>query len=105
MPPAAEATRESVPAQIPVLAAFQKASASVLQDLNATPDCDVLVCGDDAAAKQRLMPLIALIAGLRGIDAGALEMARVVESMTALLIGINRGYKTHHSGIRLTGLS
>ncbi len=101
---AAEQAREVIPATTPVLAAFHNVSAVALADLAHPLDCDVLVCGDDAAAKDRLFPLIRLIAGLRPIDAGALESARIVESLTALLISINRNYKVAHAGLRLTGL-
>ena len=66
--------------------------------------CDILVCGDDAAAKERIFPLIKLIPGLRPLDAGPLEMARIVEPITALLISLNRRYKVHHAGLRITGL-
>jgi len=100
---AAEQARETVPAATPVLSAFHSVSAEVLQDLSATPECDVLVCGDDEAAKQVLFPLVKLIPGLRPIDAGPLEMSRIVESITALLISVNRRYRVHHSGIRITG--
>ena len=92
-----------VPAHTPVLSAFHNVSAEVLQDLSATPECDVLVCGDDEAAKKVLFPLVRLIPGLRPIDAGPLEMSRIVESLTALLISVNRRYRVHHSGIRITG--
>jgi predicted dinucleotide-binding enzyme len=64
----------------------------------------VLVCGDDAAAKERVSALVGLIPGLRAVDAGPLEMARIVEGMTALLIGLNRRAKGAHAGIRITGL-
>src|SRR3990167_5416949 len=101
---AAEQARELVPANIPVLAAFHNLSAEDLQDLAAPLDCDVLVCGDDEPAKQTLFPLIKLIPGLRPIDAGPLEMARIVEAMTALLISVNRRYRVKQSGIRITGL-
>lgn len=101
---AAAQARELVPATTPVLAAFHNVSADLLQDLSATPDCDVLVCGDDEAAKQTLFPLIRLIPGLRPIDAGPLEMSRLVEGVTALLISVNRRYRVPHSGIRITGL-
>lgn len=101
---AAALAREIVPAATPVLSAFHNVSAEALQDLSLTPDCDILVCGDDAAAKQTLFPLVKLIPGLRPIDAGPLEMSRVVESITALLISVNRRYKVHHCGIRITGL-
>jgi len=102
---AAEQTREFVPAAIPVLAAFHNLSAEALQDPAVALDCDILVCGDDEPAKQKLFPLIKLIDGLRPIDAGPLEMARIVESLTALLISLNRRYKVDHCGIRITGLN
>jgi NADPH-dependent F420 reductase len=101
---AAEQVREFIPASVPVLSAFHNVSAGVLQDLAATPDCDVLVCGDDQAAKQRFFPFVKLIPGLRPIDAGQLEMARIVEGITALLISVNRRYHVPHSGLRITGV-
>jgi 8-hydroxy-5-deazaflavin:NADPH oxidoreductase len=101
---AAQAARELVPG-VSVVSAFHNVSADVLQDLSATLDCDVLICGDDAAAKERVSALVNLIPGLRPLDAGPLEMSRIVEEMTALLISLNRRYKVHHSGIRITGIS
>jgi len=100
---AAQAARELVPG-VPVVSAFHNVSADVLQDLSATPDCDILICGDDAAAKERVAALVKLIPGLRPVDAGALEMSRIVESLTALLIALNRRHKVHHCGIRITGM-
>ena len=100
---AAQAARELVPG-IAVVSAFHNVSAGVLQDLSATPDCDVLICGDDAAAKERVAALVKLITGLRAVDAGALEMSRIVESLTALLIALNRRHKVQHFGLRITGL-
>ena len=100
---AAQAAREQVPG-VPVVSAFHNVSADVLQDLSATPDCDILICGDDPAAKDRVAALVKLIVGLRPVDAGALEMSRIVESLTALLIAINRRHKVHHCGIRITGM-
>jgi NADPH-dependent F420 reductase len=101
---AAEQAREIIPAANPVVAAFHNVSAGALADLQHHLDCDVLVCGDDDWAKERLFPLIRLISGLRPVDAGPLESARIVESLTALLIGVNRRYKIPHAGLRLTGL-
>ena len=105
---AAEQARELVPANVPVLAAFHNASAGALADLSQPLDCDILVCGDNAAAKKRFFPLVERIdfqhGGLRPLDAGPLEMARIVESMTALMISLNRNYKVAHAGIRITGL-
>ena len=100
---AAQAARELVPG-VPVVSAFHNVSADVLQDLSATPDCDILICGDDAAAKERVAALVKLIPGLRPVDAGALEMSRIVEGLTALLIALNRRHKVHHCGIRITGM-
>ncbi len=101
---AAEAAREMVPARIPVLGAFHNLSAETLQDLDAVLDCDILVCGDNESAKQTLFPLVQLIEGLRPVDAGPLEMARITEAVTALLISVNRRHKVKHSGIRITGI-
>jgi NADPH-dependent F420 reductase len=88
----------------PVVSAFHNLSAEMLHDFSSSLDCDILICGDDAAAKERLSALVRLIPGLRPLDAGPLEMSRIVEGMTALLISLNRRYKTHHSGIRITGV-
>jgi len=100
---AAQAAQAHVPG-VPILSAFHNVSAELLHDLSAVPDCDVLICGDDAEPKQRLAALVELIPGLRPLDAGPLEMSRVTESMTALLVSLNRRYKTHRSGIRVTGI-
>ena len=63
----------------------------------------MLVCGDDADEKRRVAELIGRIPGLRPIDAGKLEMARIVEQLTALTIGINIRHKAT-AGIRIAGL-
>jgi predicted dinucleotide-binding enzyme len=63
----------------------------------------VLVCGDRKADKARAAALIEQVPGLRCVDAGRLEQARITESLTALLIGVNSRYKTQ-AGVRLTGL-
>ena len=101
---AAMQARELVPPTTPVLSAFHNLSAEALQNLSTTPDCDILVCGDDKPAKQTVFSLVKLIPGLRPIDAGPLEMSRIVEGITALLISVNIRYRVHHSGIRITGL-
>ena len=77
-------------------------SAPVLSG-DAGLDEDVLICGNRRADKRRVAEVIELIEGLRAVDAGPLEAARIPESLTALLIGINGRYKTH-AGIRVTGL-
>ena len=88
---------------VTVVSAFHSVSAELLHGADAV-DCDVLICGDDAAARQRVSALVTLIPGMRALDAGGLEMSRICESMTALLISLNRRYKTRHSGIRITGI-
>jgi hypothetical protein len=84
-------------------AAFHTLSASHLDRLDDPLDGDVLVCGRSRAAKDVVRSLVEAIPGLRYVDAGPLENARIVEPLTALLIGINRRYKTT-AGIRITGL-
>jgi NADPH-dependent F420 reductase len=100
---AAQQAAELVPDGVSVAAAFHNISADVLQ--GDTPvDCDVIVCADDKRARQAAAGLAEKIPGVRAIDGGRLENARVLEEMTALLIGINIRYKTHAAGIRITGL-
>jgi len=100
---AAEQTKELVPAGVSVAAAFQNLGAELLSK-GADVDCDILVCSDDQGAKQVASELAGKIAGARPINGGKLENARIVESLTALLIGINMRYKVHGAGIRFTGL-
>jgi predicted dinucleotide-binding enzyme len=66
-------------------------------------DCDVLICGNDKAAKEAVMGL-AETAGMRGVDAGPIENAVVAEGLTAVLIGINIRHKIKNAGLRITGL-
>jgi NADPH-dependent F420 reductase len=101
---AAQQTAELVPKGVSVVAAFQNVSAEVLNsDNNEDVDCDVIVCSDDPNATQIAMELATKIARVRAIDGGKLENARIVEQITALLIGLNIRHKGH-GGIRITGL-
>ena len=100
---AAQQAAEMAPDGVRVVAALHTVGAPTLADLDAPLDEDVPICGDRKADKREVAALIARIEGLRPVDAGRLEQARIVESITALLIGVNARYKTH-SGIRLTGL-
>jgi NADPH-dependent F420 reductase len=86
-----------------VVSAFQNVSAHKLSDPHQSVDCDVLVTSDDKAARQVAIELAAA-AGLRGIDAGPLANAVAAESLTAVLIHINRTYGVAAAGIRITGL-
>jgi NADPH-dependent F420 reductase len=100
---AAQQAQEMVPDGVRVLSAFHTISAGNLFDLEQRLDEDVLICGDRREDKARLAALIELIPGLRPVDCGRLELARILEQLTALLISINARHKTH-AGIRITGL-
>jgi NADPH-dependent F420 reductase len=100
---AAQQAAEMVPQGVRVVSALHTVSAAPLADLDHPLDEDVLVCADRKADKARVAALIEEVPGLRCVDAGRLEHARIAESLTALLIGVNARYKTH-AGVRLTGL-
>jgi NADPH-dependent F420 reductase len=99
---AAQQTAELVPKGVSVVAAFHNVSADVLNG-DGDVDCDVIVCSDDPAATQVAMDLAVKIPRIRAIDGGKLENARIVEQITALLIGLNIRHKGH-GGLRITGL-
>jgi hypothetical protein len=100
---AAEEAQALLGDTVRVVAAFQNVSAAALQNLRRPVECDILVCGDDAAAKGVVMTLIRRL-GLRALDAGPLEMARAVEAITPLLLSLNRRYGSRSAGIRITGI-
>jgi hypothetical protein len=100
---AAQQAQEMVPDAVTVVSALHTVGAPTLADADAVLDEDVLVCGERKADKARVARLIELIPGLRAVNAGPLEMARIVEQLTPLLISVNSRYKAH-AGIRLTGL-
>ena len=99
---AAQQTAELVPKGVSVAAAFQNVSADVLNG-DEDVDCDVIVCSDDPQATQVAMELAVKIPRVRALDGGRLENARIVEQITALLIGLNIRHKGH-GGVRVTGL-
>jgi len=100
---AAEQAQEMVPDGVTVISALHTVSAAALGSLDTELDEDVLVTGNPKEAKRRVAELIALIPGLRPVNAGALETARLVEGLTPLLISVNIRNKSH-AGIKLTGL-
>jgi NADPH-dependent F420 reductase len=100
---AAQQAAEMAPEGVRVVSALHTVSAASLADLAHPLEQDVLLCGDSRADKREAALLIDRIEGLRCIDSGRLEMSRITESLTALLIGVNSRYKAH-AGIRLTGL-
>jgi NADPH-dependent F420 reductase len=99
---AAQQAAELVPKGVAVVAAFQNTSAELLNG-DMPVECDVIVCSDDPNAAKVARELAAKIPGVRSIDGGKLENARILEQITALLIGLNIRHKGH-SGIRITGL-
>lgn len=99
---AAQQTAELVPKGVSVAAAFHNLSAELLNG-DEPLDCDVIVCSDDPEASKIARELAAKIPGVRAIDGGRLENARIVEQITALLIGLNIRHKGR-AGIRITGL-
>lgn len=88
---------------VKVVSAFQNVSATHLKDASHVVDCDVLVCGDDAAAREAVVGL-AHDAGLRAWHAGVLANSIAAEALTSVLIALNKRYKVPASGIRITGI-
>lgn len=86
-----------------VVSAFQNVSAVKLADPKTDVNCDVLVCGDDTDAKREVFRLVEA-AGMKGIDAGPLANAVAAESLTPVLLYINKTYKVKGAGIRITNL-
>ena len=106
VPPGGSAGQEAqaiLGAGVRVVSAFQNISSTHLSEDHDHIDCDVLVCGDDKDAKVEVIAL-AEAAGMRGIDAGPLQNAVVVEGLTAVLIGINIRHKVKGAGIKITGI-
>ncbi|MGB5812064.1 MAG: NADPH-dependent F420 reductase [Polyangiales bacterium] len=86
-----------------LVAALHHISSDHLSDPDHTFDCDVLVCGNDKDARAAVISVIGDL-GLRGVDAGVLRNAIALESLTPVLLHINRRYKSVGSGIRITGI-
>ena len=86
-----------------VVSAFQNISYTHLSNVEEDLGCDVLVCGNDKAAKQLVIAL-AKDAGMAAFDAGPIENAVVAEGLTAVLININIAFKIKNAGIHLTGM-
>jgi 8-hydroxy-5-deazaflavin:NADPH oxidoreductase len=88
---------------VKVVAALHHVSSTQLIDPKKSIDCDVLVCGDDAAAKATVLALVGDL-GLRALDAGALQNSIALESLTPVLLALNKRYKSVGAGIRFTNL-
>ena len=101
---AAQQAVRLLPPHTKTASAFHNVVAESLQNLKRDIDCDVIVCGDSQETRKVIMDLAKKIPGVRPVDGGRLENSRIVEQMTALLIGINIRYKVSEAGIRITGL-
>jgi NADPH-dependent F420 reductase len=105
VPPAGSALQEAqaiLGNEAPVIGALHNVSALDLGDVDA-PLGDVLVCGDDAEAKQKVMEIISRI-GATTFDGGTAAHAYVIEGLTGVIIHLNRKYKSKHGSIRITGI-
>lgn len=100
---AVAAVQQMLGEKVRVVSAFQNVAAHKLRQLGVDVGCDVLVCGDDAAARAVALALIAKM-GLRGLDAGPICNSAAAEALTSILIFLNRKHKVTGSGIRITGL-
>jgi NADPH-dependent F420 reductase len=89
--------------EAPVIGALHNISAVDLGDVD-SPLGDVLVCGDDNAAKQKVMEIIQRI-GANAYDGGPASNAYVIEGLTGVIIHLNRKYKSKHGSIKITGLA
>jgi NADPH-dependent F420 reductase len=101
---AAELVAGLVPDGVRVVSAFQNVSAHRLMDLEHPVACDVVVSGAPAD-REPVMALCSLVPGLRALNGGPLANARIVEQITALMIGLNVRYRVPEGcGLRFTGL-
>jgi len=99
---AAQQAAELLPKEVSVAAAFHHVGSDLLMT-DGPVDCDVIVCSDDPATSKTVRQFAAKIPGVRALDGGKLENARILEQITALLIGFSIREKGH-AGIRITGL-
>jgi 8-hydroxy-5-deazaflavin:NADPH oxidoreductase len=100
---AGQQAREMVPDGVEVVSALHTVSASTLAELDHELDEDVLVAGDSREAKRAVAELVGQVPGLRPVDCGRLEVARLIEGLTPLLISVNARHRSR-AGVKLTGL-
>jgi NADPH-dependent F420 reductase len=106
-PPGRAAAREAqdfLGAEVRVVAAFQNVPAHALKKLDTELASDVMVCGDDPEARAQVVRL-AEVAGMQAYEAGGLDNGIVVEGLTALIIAMNKRYKSKVGGIRVSGIN
>jgi hypothetical protein len=100
---AAEGVQTALGTETKVISGFHTVSHTLLSNLDKTLEGDVLICGDDDEAKNKVIEITAKL-GMRGIDAGPLTNSRTLERITPLIIGMNKRYKKRHIGLHFTGL-
>jgi 8-hydroxy-5-deazaflavin:NADPH oxidoreductase len=100
---AAEQAKALLPPHVLLVSGFQTVSGEELQALDRPLEGDVLLCGADADAKATSGSLVEKIPDLRWADAGVLAMARITETLTAVMVSVNRAYGIHRTGVALTG--
>lgn len=98
----AKAVQQTLGESVRVVSAFQNVAAAHLADLDHPIDCDVLVCGNDPAAREDVVKLAA-DAGMKAWHAGRINNSAIAEALTSALIFINGQYKIPGAGIRITG--
>jgi 8-hydroxy-5-deazaflavin:NADPH oxidoreductase len=101
---AAERSAEFLGDNAVVVSAFCNISASSLTTVEEDVECDCLVSGDDHEANLIVMELAEKISGVKSIECGALENARIVEKLTPLLINLNIRNKVKNAGIRISNI-
>jgi 8-hydroxy-5-deazaflavin:NADPH oxidoreductase len=100
---AAEQARALLPKGVRLVSGLHSVGAEPLTDLESPVEADALLCGDDAEAKAAVGGLVELIPGMRWVDCGSLEVARILEPITAVLIRVNKAYGVKGAGIRFSG--
>ncbi len=101
---ASESLAPKLPPGVALVAAFKTIPAHILAEVEQPLDCDLMVCGDHAEAKARVMEVASAIRGLRPLDAGPLRNARILEAMCVLAISLNRRYKSKSARFRIVGI-
>ena len=86
---------------VTVVSAFHNVAAHKLAT-DAIVECDVLVFGDERAAREQVLRLVAQC-GLRGLHGGALVNSAAAEALTSVLIFLNKTYAVDGAGVRITG--
>ncbi len=99
-----EVVARSLPQGAALVAAFKTIPAALLAELDNPLECDVFVCGDNAAAKAAVLAAASTIPTLRPLDAGPLRMARILERMAVFAVELNRIHRRKGARFRIQGI-